>query len=170
MKRIIAISDTHLKEWKIPEKLEELMEKADYVVHAGDFNRYNVYKEFAKRYDLRAVCGNTDDEKIKKELPEALKFEVEDVKFGVVHKGNYLNDFSDLGYRAMELGVDFLIFGHIHRFFLEKLGKVVVLCPGSPTEPRLSAASCAEIIVDGSKVDVQYHIVQNIACGCGVIR
>jgi len=164
MKRIIAVSDTHLKKWEIPEKLDELMESADFVVHAGDFTAYDVYKEFESRYDLRAVCGNADDDRIKRTLPEALKFVVEDVRFGVVHRGNYLNDFSDLGYKAMELDVDVLIFGHIHRFFLEKLGRVVVLCPGSPTQPRLSIASCAEIIVDGSKVSVQHHVVQDLAC------
>jgi len=169
MKKIIVVSDTHISEWKLPEKLLELMEDADLVVHAGDFDCYNVYKKF-QSYELKAVSGNMDDKKIKEELPEVETFSVEGVKFGVIHKGNYLNDFSDLGYKALELNVNFLIFGHIHRFVLENFKNAVLLCPGSPTEPKLSAASCAEITVDGSKVNVRCHIVQNLFCGMNVFE
>jgi hypothetical protein len=167
MKRIIAIADTHLENWKLPEKLKELLESADVVIHAGDFDRYKIYKRFTS-FDLIAVKGNSDDERIKEELPESQVFEVEGVRFGVVHQGNYLNDFYDLGYKAKELGVNFLVFGHIHRFVLEEMKDSVLLCPGSPTTPRLSAASCAEITVDGSKVNIRCHIVQNLFCGMDV--
>jgi len=169
MKRIIAVSDTHLSDWALPKKLVELLDDADLVVHAGDFDGYRVYKKFTS-YELRAVKGNLDDDKIKEELPAVEIFDVENVKFGVIHKGNYLNDFSDLGYKALELGVNFLIFGHIHRFILEDFKNTVLLCPGSPTQPRLSAASCAEITVDGSKVSVRCHIVQDLFCGMNVFK
>ncbi|RLI78355.1 YfcE family phosphodiesterase [Archaeoglobales archaeon] len=169
MKKIIVIADTHLSDWALPKRLEELMEDADLIIHAGDFDNYKVYKRFAS-YKLKAVKGNTDDEKkIKEELSEVEVFNIEGVRFGVVHRGNYLNEFSDLGYKALELGVNFLIFGHIHRFVLEDFNRAVLLCPGSPTQPRLSAASCAEVIVEGSKVNVRCHIVQNLFCGMNAI-
>ncbi|HDD36704.1 MAG: metallophosphoesterase [Archaeoglobaceae archaeon] len=169
MKKIIVVSDTHLSEWCLPEKLLDLMENADLIVHAGDFDSYKVYKKF-RSYELKAVSGNMDDDKIKEELPKVETFKIEGVKFGLVHKGNYLNDFSDLGYKALELDVNFLIFGHIHRFVVEDFKKAVLLCPGSPTKPRLSAASCAEITVDGSKVNVRCHIVQNLFCGMNALE
>ena len=169
MKRILAIADTHLESWDIPEKLAEMMENVDIIVHAGDFDSYLVYRKFAE-YELIAVVGNSDDEKIREELPEAATFEVDGIRFGVVHKGNYLNQYHDLGYRAMELGVDVLIFGHLHRFVLEELKGRILVCPGSPTQPRLSAASCAEIIVDGRKVNVQYHVVQPLFCGMDALN
>ncbi len=169
MKRIVAVADTHLESWKIPEKLAELMDNADIVIHAGDFDRYAIYRRFAD-YELVAVAGNEDDERIKEELPEVATFRVDRIKIGIVHKGNYLNHFHDLGYKALELGVDVLVFGHLHRFVLERLRNVLLLCPGSPTRPRLSAASCAEIIVDGGKVDVKYHVVQPLFCGMDVIE
>ncbi|AAB89070.1 metallophosphoesterase [Archaeoglobus fulgidus] len=167
MKRILAVADTHLKEWNLPEKLIELMEGADFVVHAGDFESYKVYKKFSD-YELYAVAGNSDDDKIKEELDEELVFEVEGVRFGLVHKGNFINQFHDLGYKAMELGVDVLVFGHLHRFVLEEVRGKLLVCPGSPTQPRMSVASCAEIAVDGSKVDVKYHVVQPLFCGMDV--
>jgi len=169
MKRVLAIADTHMKEWILPEKLSEMMENTDTIVHAGDFDLYPIYKKFNK-YELIAVAGDSDDEKIKDELPETTVFEIEGLKFGVIHKGNYINEFHDLGYKALELGVDVLIFGHLHRFILEKLRRVILICPGSPTSPRLSVASCAEIVIDGSKVDVNYHVVQPLFRGMDVLN
>ncbi|WP_202320578.1 YfcE family phosphodiesterase [Archaeoglobus neptunius] len=169
MKKILAISDTHLKDWNIPERLDEMMNDADMLVHAGDFDSYAVYKKFSD-YDLVAVAGDSDDEKIREELPDSAVFEVEGVRFGVVHRGNYINQFHDLIYRAMELNVDVLVFGHLHRFVLEEVRGRVIVCPGSPTSPRLSVASCAEIIVDGSKVDVKFHVVQPLFCGMDTLK
>ncbi len=172
MKRIIAISDTHMEKWTPIPKLKELMERADLIVHCGDFQTYEVYKEMKRELkgsELKAVFGNSDDAKIKKELPEVEKFKLENLKIGLVHKGNYLNNFYDLGYRAKELGVNILIFGHIHRFVMEKLGNILLISPGSPTMPKLSIASCAEILIDGSKVDVTMKIVQEKFCGMETI-
>ncbi|WP_456329287.1 YfcE family phosphodiesterase [Archaeoglobus sp.] len=167
MKRIIAVADTHLREWELPEKLLEMMENSDIVVHAGDFETYEVYKKFSE-YELYAVYGNSDEEAVRRELERELTFEVEGVRFGLIHKGNFINQFHDLGYKAMELDVDVLIFGHLHRFVLEEVRGKLLVCPGSPTQPRMSVASCAEIVVDGSKVDVKYHVVQPLFCGMDV--
>ncbi len=168
MKKILVVSDTHFKSWNPPDKLKELMESADLIVHAGDFDTYDTYRKFAE-YELVAVAGDSDDEKIREELPKEVTFSVEGVKFGVVHKGNYLHQFHDLGYKAMEMGVNFLIFGHVHRFVLHDAKKAVLLCPGSPSQPRLSAASCAELTVDGCRVEVRCHVVQNLFCGMDVL-
>ncbi|MEM2801546.1 MAG: metallophosphoesterase family protein, partial [Archaeoglobaceae archaeon] len=77
------------------------------------------------------------------------------------------NDFHDLIYKALEKKVDVLIFGHIHRFVLEKRKGVVVLCPGSPTEPRMSFATCAEIDVEDGRIIFKQHIVQPVFCKWG---
>lgn len=164
--RLIITSDTHLREPKIPKKLLDLMESADFVVHAGDFVSYEVYEKFSE-FELVAVRGDSDDTSLLKELPEVAKFQVNNLKIGVVHKGNYINHFDDLFYKAMELKVDLLIFGHIHRFFFEKLKNRAIICPGSPTEPRMSFASCAEILIDENNVNVKSHIIQPIFCSFG---
>ncbi len=170
MKRILAIADTHVRDWDLPEKVLELMRNADYVIHAGDFDCYEVYRRFAEECELVAVAGDSDDGRIRSELPSERTFEVEGVKFGIVHKGNYLNDFHDLGYKAMEMGVDFMIFGHVHRFVLDDAKGVPLLCPGSPTQPRLSMASCAELIVDDDRVEVRCHLIRGIVCGIDVLK
>lgn len=167
--KIVAIADTHSKSLsELPKRLIELMDGADLVIHAGDFDSVELLEEMEKRYNLLAVYGNSDDEEIKKRLKETEKIKADKIRIGVVHRGNYLNNFDDLGYKAKELGVNLLIFGHIHRFVLEKFGEVVVLCPGSPTKPRQSVASCAVIDVEGSRASVKFEIVDNIFCGMDV--
>jgi len=166
--RLLAISDTHVRQFReLPERVIALFRESDAVIHAGDFTSAEVYESFSRK-ECYAVSGNTDDYELKRALPQELSFEVEGVRFGLTHRGNYLNQFHDLGYKAKELGVDFLIFGHIHRFVLEKFGDVVVLCPGSPTKPRLSAASVALIEVEDGKVNVKYELAAPIACGMDV--
>ncbi len=164
--RLIATSDTHIRNPEIPEKLLFLMESADLVVHAGDFDSYEAYKKFSE-FELVAVRGDSDDSELVESLPETAEFDAGNLRIGVVHKGNYINNFDDLIYRAMELEVDLLIFGHVHRFIFEKVKGKAILCPGSPTEPRMSFASCAEIIIDGRDIRIKCHLVQPVFCSLG---
>lgn len=163
---MIATSDTHLRKPEIPKKMLDLLESADLVVHAGDFDSYEVYEKFSE-FKLVAVRGDSDDPEIIESLPEIAEFKLGHYRFGVVHKGNYLNNFDDLLYKAMELDVDLLIFGHIHRFVFEKVKGKAILCPGSPTEPRMSFASCAEIIIEENEIKVRCHLVQPLFCSFG---
>ncbi len=165
--RIVAIADTHMSSWNPPEKLLWLIEEADLVIHAGDFVSYEVYKKLSD-YNLIAVRGNSDDEKIKSELQEVQKFRIGGLSFGLIHKGNFINEFHDLIYKAMELEVDVLVFGHLHRFVLEKRKGRIVLCPGSPTQPRMSVASCAEIEVEGRNISIKHHVIKPVFCSMEV--
>lgn len=167
MMKIIAVADTHLNQWKLPEKLLKLIRNADMLIHAGDFVSYDVYKRFSE-FNLVAVRGNSDDDRIKSELKEVQRFSVGKFKFGLIHKGNYINEFHDLVYRALEMKVKVLVFGHVHRFVLEKRRGVIVLCPGSPTQPRMSVASCAEIEVEGNEIVIRHHVIQPIICSMEV--
>ena len=168
MKRITVLADTHIDKFLLPEELLHLIESSDIVVHAGDFDRLQVFQEFNSRCKLYAVAGDSDDEAIQKKLPMELTFEVENLRFGTVHKGNYLNEFDDLAYKAMEMDVDVLIFGHLHRLVVEEIRGVLLLCPGSPTEPRLSMASFVEVLVDGGKINVKCHFIPEVFCGAEV--
>jgi hypothetical protein len=170
VKKIVVLSDTHIEKFLLPENLLHHIQSSDTVVHAGDFDKYQVFQRLNDICKLYAVAGDSDDEVIKNELPTEITFKVENLRFGVVHKGNYLNEFDDLGYKAMELGVNVLIFGHIHRFVVKEIGDVLLLCPGSPTKPRLSTGSFVEVLVDEDRMKVKCHFIQEIFCGIEVMR
>ncbi|HII07268.1 MAG TPA: metallophosphoesterase [Methanotrichaceae archaeon] len=152
MKRIVALSDTHLEEGSlVPKNLVRLAKGADLVLHAGDFVSIEVYETFNDLGHFEAVCGNSDFPEVKALLPERRIVEVEDVKIGLVHRASYSTDLTGAEFLAREMEVDALIFGHTHKPIVES-GAHLLICPGSPIAPRLSAPTVAEIEVEGRDV------------------
>ena len=162
--KLIALSDTHLKTGEIPPELQALIEEYDIVVHAGDFSTVDAYKAFNAGGKLKAVFGNDDVPELKKLLPERLKFEVEGVKIGLVHEGGLsINNMTAQGYLAKEMEVDILIFGHLHRPLIEKTD-VMLVCPGSPTKPRMSNPSVVELIIEKGNVNGRIINIEGATC------
>ncbi|HID28113.1 MAG TPA: YfcE family phosphodiesterase, partial [Methanosarcinales archaeon] len=90
----------------------------------------------------------------KKLLPERIVFNVEDICIGVIHRGQLnMLDTIGLGYLAREMEVDVLIFGHLHTPILESIyDNILLVCPGSPTKPRMSLPCAIELIIDGKDI------------------
>lgn len=150
MTSILAISDTHL-DGGLPEGLAGLAEGADIVVHAGDFISQEVYDRLSELSRLEAVFGNSDVPELRTILPKRKVFEVEGVRIGVVHMASHSSDPTGAGLLAREMEVDVLIFGHIHRPYIEQSEKLLI-CPGSPTFPRMSNPTAARIVVESGEV------------------
>jgi putative phosphoesterase len=166
MARIIVISDTH--DHKLPDALIPLLERADLVVHAGDFTTVACYEYLLGINELVAVHGNSDCAELKKRLPERTVFDVEGVRIGVVHEGQLSgNDTCGLWYLAKELDCDVLIVGHIHTPFIEQ-EDVLIMCPGSPTVPRLADKSVIELTIEGGRVHGQVISLGAGACFVGM--
>jgi putative phosphoesterase len=162
--KLIALSDTHLKTGEIPPQLQALLEECDIVVHAGDFSTVEAYNSFNAGGKLKAVFGNDDVPELKKLLPERLKFEVEGVKIGVVHEGGLsVTDMTAQGYLAKEMDVDILIFGHLHRPLIEKK-EVMLVCPGSPTKPRMSNPSVVELVIEKGSIGGRILTLEGDTC------
>lgn len=162
--KLIALSDTHLKTGEIPPQLQTLIEECDLIVHAGDFSTVEAYSAFNAGGKLKAVFGNDDASELKRLLPERLKFEVEGVKIGVVHEGGLsVTDTTAQGYLAKEMGVDVLIFGHLHRPLIEKTD-IVLVCPGSPTKPRMSNPSVVELIIEKGSINGRIISLEGDTC------
>lgn len=162
--KLIALSDTHLKTGEIPPQLQTLLDECDLIVHAGDFSTVEAYNAFNAGGKLKAVFGNDDTSELKGLLPERLKFEVEGVKIGVVHEGGLsVTDTTAQGYLAKEMEVDILIFGHLHRPLIEK-GEIVLVCPGSPTRPRMSNPSVVELIIEKGSINGRIIALEGDTC------
>ncbi|MBP2030908.1 putative phosphoesterase [Methanohalophilus levihalophilus] len=163
--KILVLSDTHLKSGTIPDCVNRHMKDHDMIIHAGDFASFEAYKAFENTGKLKAVYGNTDPYEVRKTLSKTLKFEVEGIRIGVVHEGALsVNDTTAIRYKALEMGVDILIFGHIHHPVYEE-SDVVLLCPGSPTNPRMSDPMMAELNIENGKLKVSFIEVEGSSCG-----
>ncbi|HPJ30041.1 MAG TPA: metallophosphoesterase [Methanothrix sp.] len=165
MRRIVAISDTHLEFGsEIPASLIDLATEADLLLHAGDLVSPEVYEAFSDLAPLEAVCGNSDHPQVKARLPERRVVEVEEARIGLVHLAARSRDLTGADFLAREMEVDALVFGHIHRPLVEE-GPRLLICPGSPTEPRLSPPAAAEIEVEGKEIRARIVLLGKPVCG-----
>jgi putative phosphoesterase len=73
-------------------------------------------------------------------------------------------DTTSQGYLAKEMEVDILIFGHLHRPMIEKKD-VMLVCPGSPTKPRMSNPSVVELIIEKGIVNGRIISLEGDTCG-----
>lgn len=166
--KIIAISDTHILSGSIieslPTGLVKLMKKADIVIHAGDFVTKQAYEELSGICRLEAVYGNMDEGGLKKLLPERKIIKANGVKIGIVHEATLsINDTTGARYMAKEMDVDVLIFGHIHKPVIEK-SDVLLICPGSPTAPRLSEPGAVELVIKEREITGRVIAFEGIRC------
>ncbi len=166
--KIIAISDTHIKfgsVWdNLPGDLVERLKKADLIFHAGDFVRKKTYDELCELNRLEAVQGNMDDPELKNILPERNVIEIEGIRIGLIHQAALsLQDTIGARYMAKEMGVDVLVFGHIHRPLIEK-SDVLLACPGSPTSPRMSEPAAIEFEINDGKISGNVLTFEGTKC------
>ena len=168
MTRIIALSDTHLMEDdRLPEAVVALASKADIILHAGDFVSVQAHSALKDLGRLVAVRGNSDSPQLKRLLPKREVIEVEGVKIGLVHMASHGSDLVGAEMMAREMNCEVLVFGHIHRPLIEK-GRRLLVCPGSTSQPRMSAPSVAELmVIDGT---VQGRIIPLGSPACNYLK
>jgi hypothetical protein len=163
--KIIVISDTHSNSDSVPAFLSELFDGYEMIIHAGDFDTLQFYKALEATGKLKAVHGNSDEPAVREILPEKLVFEIEGVKIGVIHEASLsIVDNTATRYMALEMGVDVLVFGHLHRPIIEK-SDVLLICPGSPTKPRMSDPCAVEMKIENGSVTTNIIPVTGHSCG-----
>lgn len=167
--KIVVLSDTHVKEGQsllslLPDKLISTIRNSDLIIHAGDFETFECYKELESLGKLAAVCGDTDREELKKLLPESTVLKIEGINIGIIHKGQLTSENTDgLRYLAKEMNADVLIFGHFHHPIAHK-SEVLLLSPGSATLPGIAEPSAIELEIIGRKVGVNIIRCKDHAC------
>ncbi len=161
--RVLLISDTHLEH--LPETLKTLFSGYDMICHAGDLVSLDVYRELEELGELYAVAGNSDMPDVAKALPDRLRLEVEGMRIGLIHKPAHSPDSPGVSMMAREMDVDMLVFGHFHKPIFERDGERVLVCPGSPTKPRLSPPSVGELLIEGDRVSLRIIPVGRPVCG-----
>jgi uncharacterized protein len=137
--KITVLSDTHLPKGKrkLPDILIKDILESEFIIHAGDFQRAETYKELADFGELLGVYGNTDDPEIKGLLPQSRICLIQGVKIGIVHgdgKGKTTEKRARAAFNKDE--VDMIIFGHSHIPYLRYHDGVLLFNPGSPTDKR----------------------------------
>ena len=110
--KIAVLSDTH---GLLREQVKEMIGECEAVIHAGDINSQKILDQIAaagqKNVPFYVVRGNNDKEWAK-DIPETLEFELNHVKFFLVHNKKDIPE---------ELGdIQIVIFGHSHKYSEEE--------------------------------------------------
>lgn len=155
MNEVIIVSDSHgfTEELAMIDSRHETGNK----IHCGD-SELQVDSPFIKPY--QTVKGNCDwnvnflEEKI---------IEIAGLKIYVTHGHLYgvKSSLLQLQYRAEELGVDVVCFGHSHIAYAEKIGDILYINPGSIRYPnrRKKPSYVALSWDDAAHVKVQFYHV-----------
>lgn len=140
MQKVLLLADTHLRTSgkRFPGVLLAEMDKADLILHVGDFIDSSVLEEIEKYAPVEAVYGNVDRDELKERLSSKKKIEIAGVKIGLVHghlgKGKTTPERALLSFEDEE--VDLIIFGHSHIPYHEEVNGVTLYNPGSATAKR----------------------------------
>ncbi|KUL53014.1 metallophosphoesterase family protein [Streptomyces sp. NRRL S-1521] len=160
--RLLLTSDTHVpvRAKRLPDALLAEMDRADVVIHAGDWIDEATLDLFeARSRRLIAVHGNNDGPPLRRRLAEVARAELAGLRFGVVHEtGAATGRERRCAERFPDL--DVLVFGHSHiPWDTEAPGGPRLLNPGSPTDRRRQPY-CTYLTLtaaDGALHDVTLH-------------
>jgi len=148
--KIGLLADTHipLARRELPPQVWELLAGVDLVLHAGDLHILRVLDELEGLAPVVAARGN-GDEALPRDprLHRAAVIPVDGVSIGLVHWLTYPYQTLE---RIFGQAVDVVVFGHTHRASVETASGVLLVNPGSPTQPnkaehRLGSVGLLEI-------------------------
>jgi putative phosphoesterase len=162
---LLVISDTHIpaRAPRLPRAVLEAIAEVDLVVHAGDWvdvATLDVLERLSPRFV--GVYGNNDHGALRERLPEVARFELDGLRFAVVHETGAATGREKRADVAFP-DVDVLIFGHSHIPWDSVSPRGMrLLNPGSPTDRRRQPRCTLMIatVEDGALVDVEVRTVE----------
>ena len=159
--RLLLLADTHVprRARVLPEAVWREVDRADLVVHAGDWVVVELLDELEQRARrVLGVGGNNDGAALRARLPEVATEELEGVRVAVVHETGPRRGREERA-RARWPDVDLLVFGHSHIPWDSTFDGLRLLNPGSPTDRR-SQPHCTYLtltLLGGAVTDVVLH-------------
>jgi len=160
--RLVIIADTHVprRARDLPEPVWRAIDRADVVVHAGDWVDVALLDAIlARSTRLVGVHGNNDPPTLRARLPEVARVELDGVRLAVVHETGPAAG-RERRCAARFPDQDVVVFGHSHIPWDSQAPEGPrLLNPGSPTDRRRQPyATYLTAMVDGGElVRVDLH-------------
>ena len=154
--RVVVVADTHMprRAKELPKQLLHALDRADLIVHLGDFTGMSAVTLFQSFGPLQAVHGNNDSEAVRALFPARQRLRIGDHTIVLIH-GDAGGRTAVAAARAVSEG-DVILFGHSHEPFCAREGERLLFNPGSPTDKRWSKYRAFGIL------DVDEHIEASI--------
>ena len=158
---LLLLADTHVpvRARDLPPAVWDAVDRADVVVHAGDWVSADLLDRLeARSRRLLACFGNNDGAALRARLPEVARAELAGVRVAVVHETGDARG-REARMDARFPGVDLLVFGHSHiPWDTTTPGGLRLLNPGSPTDRRRQPfRTYATATLEDGQVTVRLH-------------
>ncbi|WP_223033067.1 metallophosphoesterase family protein [Hanstruepera marina] len=154
MKKILLLSDTHSY---IDDTILKYVKQADEVWHAGDIGNLKVTDSIKNLKPLKAVYGNIDDEKARREFPLDNRFMCEGVDVWITHIGGYPNKYSiRIREKIKENPPHLFISGHSHilKVIPDKKLNLLHMNPGAAGKHGFhKVRTMLRFTIDGRKIE-----------------
>ena len=160
--RLLVLADTHVpkRARQLPAQVWDEVERADVVVHAGDWVDVALLDELEGRARRVLGCyGNNDGPPLRARLPEVARETLEGVRLAVVHETGPSTG-RERRMAAAFPDTDVLVFGHSHiPWDTVAPSGLRLLNPGSPTDRRRQPAATylTATVADGRLSAVELH-------------
>lgn len=150
--RVGLISDTHGR--PLPPDITKVFAGVAHILHAGDVIDHRTLDALKQIAPVSAVGGNIDPPGV---LPEQLILTFGETRVGLVH-GHYGKGRTtpDRALRTFEdEHVQVVVFGHSHMPLIERRGAVLLVNPGSATDPRSAPYPSVGVLTIGQTIDAE---------------
>ena len=155
--RLLLLADTHLprRAKDLPAVVWAEVDRADLVLHAGDWVTVELLDALQARADVLGCWGNNDGPELRRRLPEVARRTVLGTRIAVVHEtGGAQGRETRMDARFDE---DLLVFGHSHiPWDTVTPNGMRLLNPGSPTDRRRQP-HCTFMTLDLPEREVVLH-------------
>lgn len=160
--RLLLIADTHVpkRARDLPARVWDEVDRADVVVHAGDWVTEQLVDDLQTRAERLIACwGNNDGPALRARLPERADVILGGVRLTVVHETGAAGG-RDARMSRLYPDTDVLVFGHSHiPWDTTTQTGLRLLNPGSPTDRRRQpfCTYMTARINAGTLADVELH-------------
>lgn len=154
--KVGILSDTHVPgaAQALPPAIFRLFGDVDLILHAGDIVDLAVLDELRALAPVEAVAGNMDGIEAHQKLPAKKVLSLGRFSVGLIH-GKYKIDVQKEMIRKEFDKVDLIVYGHSHTPFWGRVGDVLFLNPGSPTDDRYAPYHSVAILSVGDELTAE---------------
>ncbi|TKB24922.1 YfcE family phosphodiesterase [Desulfopila sp. IMCC35006] len=149
------LSDTHLHavDASFMQQCATAFTGCDIIIHAGDLTDVSILQAF-KGKDIHAVCGNMCNTTTRQILPPQKHIVLGGYSIGITHGAGPRHTIEE---RVLEQfpNADCIVFGHSHQAVCHRIGKTLLINPGSfsGTGRYGAAGTYALLKIDGNCPD-----------------
>ncbi len=154
--KVGVLSDTHIPGAApaLPAAVFRLFADADLILHAGDIVDLAVLEELRALAPVEAVAGNMDSLEALQKLSAKKVLSLGRFAVGLIH-GKFKIDVQREMIRKEFGKVDLIVYGHSHTPFWGRVGDVLFLNPGSPTDNRHAPYHSVAILTVGEELTAE---------------